>query len=97
MRWLRLLAVDVFVIDGAEQDPHPETAVETLHHQHQILLVLLQLHLGELEPALVAAPARPEVHPCFLVETEVVEIDGLDARVEARGYRVLLLCGGGCG
>lgn len=86
-----LILVAVVVGGSIEQHPHPETAVETLHHEHEVVLVLLELRLGELEPARVAAPARPEVHPRPLVEAQVVEVHRLDARVEPRRHGVLLL------
>lgn len=89
--WLRLLLLVLGLLSGVEQDAHPETTVQTLHHEHEIVLVLLQLLLGELKAALIAAAAGPEVHASPLVEAQVVEIDGLDARVEARGHGVSLL------
>lgn len=101
LRWIwrrmwRLLFV-LGRLGGVEQDAHPETAVQALHHEHEVVLVLLQLRLGELEAALVAAAAGPEVYAGPLVEAQVVEIDGLDAGVEARGHGVPLLRRGGCG
>lgn len=83
----------VFIILGSgEQHADPEAAVETLDHQHAVVLELLEVLLGEGVAPRVAAPARPVVQPRALVERYVVEVDCLDAYLKG-GRRLAFVLG----